>query len=45
MEQLDPTDMTPEVDVINETYEISINFVDTREILDRNLLIIDDELP
>ena len=31
------------VDVINENYEISINFVNIGEKLDRNSLIIDDE--
>ena len=33
------------VDVINENYEISINFVNTRERLNRKLLIVDDEVP
>ena len=31
------------VDVINENYEILINFVNTRAKLDRNLLIVDNE--
>ena len=29
--------------VINKNYEISINFVNTREKFDRNSLIVDDE--
>ena len=33
------------IDVISENYEISINFVNTGERLNRNLLIVDDELP
>ena len=33
------------VDVINENYEISINFVNTGKRLNRHLLIVDDELP
>ena len=44
-EQLDPLDLALEVYVINENYEISINFVNTRKILNINLLVIDDELP
>ena len=35
--------MASGVDVINEDYEISINFVNRGEKLDRNSLIIDDE--
>ena len=35
--------MAPGVDVINESYEISINFVNIGEKLDRNSLIVDDE--
>ena len=45
MEQLDPPNMTPRVDVINENYDISINVVNTRETLTRNLLVINYELP
>ena len=33
------------VDVINENYEILINFVNIGERLNRKLLIIDEELP
>ena len=33
------------VDVINENYKISINFVNTGERLNRKLLIVDNELP
>ena len=43
MKPLDPLDMTPRIDVISENYEISINFVNTREKLDRNLLVVDDK--
>ena len=37
--------MTYGVDVINENYEILINFVNTGERLNRKLLIVNDELP
>ena len=43
-EQLNPPDMTHGVDVISENYEISINFVNIGERLNRNVLIVDDEL-
>ena len=45
MEQLDPPNMTPRVDMINENYDISINVVNTRETLTRNLLVINYGLP
>ena len=33
------------VDVINKNYEILINFVNTRDKLNKKLLIVNDELP
>ena len=42
-EPLDLLEMARGVDVINENYETSINFVNTRDKLDRNSLIIYDE--
>ena len=36
--------MAHRVDMINENYETTVNFVNTRERIGRNLLIIDDEL-
>ena len=45
MEQLNPLDMSYGVDKINENYEISTKFTNTGERLNRNVLIIDDELP
>ena len=37
--------MTYGVDVINENYEILINFMNIGERLNRKLLIVNDELP
>ena len=44
-EPIDLPDMTPGVDVINENYDILINFVNTGEKLDRNSLIVTMNLP